>query len=515
MARDKSLVNEEVTYDDNQELVSTTDLRGVITYANPIFCQVAGYSYDELVGKNHNIVRHPDMPKAAFKDLWSHLEKHQSWRGMVKNRCKDGRYYWVDAYVTPIYEHGQKVGYQSVRVKPSRELVTRAERIYRQLNQGKFSTRETSINQKLTLTGLLALVAVFLSGGLGGLWAGLVTAVGLGASLAVFWRELVVIPRLSHQLGSEYDSISRFVYAGKGVTSHVEFHLGLLKAKLRTVIGRMLDATHSLEAIAKENDDSAKMTAEGLNNQRSEVEQIATAITEMASTSQEIARNTSDTNSKVGEASSFSSQAQQRVQQSKSKVTELSRVVADAADSAEQLVQEADKVSNVMGEIEAIAEQTNLLALNAAIESARAGESGRGFSVVADEVRALSKRTQTSTANIHSSLDEMRQTLSRWVDTMETSKNQALECEEDANQTTEAIEEINRMMAEISDFSTQIATASEQQEQVCEEVSRNTNNITNIADENAQVAQSMEQGASELRNSIDRLISMAKTFGGH
>jgi aerotaxis receptor len=102
--RNQHVVDQEVQYDAGQELVSTTDTRGVITYANPAFCLVAGYTEDELVGKNHNLVRHPDMPSAAFADLWVHLKQGQSWRGMVKNRCKDGRYYWVDAFVTPIYQ---------------------------------------------------------------------------------------------------------------------------------------------------------------------------------------------------------------------------------------------------------------------------------------------------------------------------------------------------------------------------------------------------------------------------
>ena len=111
--RGQNTINEEVSFTD--ELVSTTDLRGVITYANERFCEVAGFTLEELLGKNHNIVRHPSMPKAAFGDLWSHLKEGEAWRGAVKNRCKDGRYYWVDAFVTPTYENGKKIGYQSVR----------------------------------------------------------------------------------------------------------------------------------------------------------------------------------------------------------------------------------------------------------------------------------------------------------------------------------------------------------------------------------------------------------------
>lgn len=116
----------EVNFGENDQLVSTTDLKGVITYANDIFCQVAGYSLDELVGQNHSLVRHPDMPKEAFKDLWAKLKAGQSWRGMVKNRCKNGSFYWVDAYVTPLYEAGKHIGYQSVRIQPNSELKAKA-----------------------------------------------------------------------------------------------------------------------------------------------------------------------------------------------------------------------------------------------------------------------------------------------------------------------------------------------------------------------------------------------------
>ena len=103
----------ERTFTEKEQLVSTTDLNGTITYANAEFCEIAGYSLDELIGQHHNIVRHPDMPKAAFKDLWEKLKRGDSWRGMVKNRCKNGDYYWVDAYVTPLLTNGKITGYQS------------------------------------------------------------------------------------------------------------------------------------------------------------------------------------------------------------------------------------------------------------------------------------------------------------------------------------------------------------------------------------------------------------------
>ncbi|QLJ07307.1 PAS domain-containing protein [Pseudoalteromonas sp. JSTW] len=180
MRRGQEIINQEVTYSEQQELVSTTDLRGVITYVNTEFCNIAGYTEDELLGKNHNIVRHPDMPKAAFKEMWEKLKQGHSWRGMVKNRCKDGRYYWVDAFVTPIYEHGQLVGYQSVRTKPSEHLKTRATALYQKINDGKSIA---SFRENVSLRQIVSLI-IILAG---------VIALGFTTSLMTVLATLAII----------------------------------------------------------------------------------------------------------------------------------------------------------------------------------------------------------------------------------------------------------------------------------------------------------------------------------
>jgi len=114
-------------------IVSKTDKRGVITYANKPFIDIAGYSESELIGSPHNIVRHPDMPKAAFADLWNTIKAGKEWRGLVKNLCKDGAYYWVDAYVTPILESGQIIGYTSMRRQPTKQEVNAIIPVYKQM----------------------------------------------------------------------------------------------------------------------------------------------------------------------------------------------------------------------------------------------------------------------------------------------------------------------------------------------------------------------------------------------
>ena len=207
----------EVEFPADVQLVSTTDLRGVITYANPAFCRIAGYQVDELVGHNHNLVRHPDMPKAAFADLWDRLKEGNPWRGMVKNRCKDGRYYWVDAYVTPIYENGKISGYQSVRCKPEPQLKQVAAQAYQALlkaEQGGTSKLPSLHSARPLLLGLLMLVlfgwAAFSQGAL----TVLLMLLPLLAVAGTYWRELISLPRYLKRLGQQYDSLTRLVYSG-------------------------------------------------------------------------------------------------------------------------------------------------------------------------------------------------------------------------------------------------------------------------------------------------------------
>lgn len=124
------VTDNEVTLDASQTIVSKTNLKGIITYVNQEFIDICGFSEEELIGKNHNIVRHPDMPPAAFQDLWDTINAGKPWIGIVKNRCKNGDYYWVEANVTPVQENGKIVGHLSIRKKPSRDQITQAESLY-------------------------------------------------------------------------------------------------------------------------------------------------------------------------------------------------------------------------------------------------------------------------------------------------------------------------------------------------------------------------------------------------
>ena len=146
----------EYQYPDNETLVSTTDLSSKITYCNPSFINVSGYSVDELIGQPHNLIRHPDMPQEAYRDMWETIQSGHPWSALVKNRRKDGDHYWVVANVTPILEGGKPVGYMSVRTKPTPEQVQSAEVLYARMRQEKENGKQTlSLHRgQLISTGL-------------------------------------------------------------------------------------------------------------------------------------------------------------------------------------------------------------------------------------------------------------------------------------------------------------------------------------------------------------------------
>ena len=513
--RNQQVIDEEVTYASHEQLVSTTDLRGVITYTNDIFCRVAGYQPGEMDGKNHNIIRHPDMPKAAFHDLWLHGKAGRPWRGAVKNRCKDGRYYWVDAYVTPIYQDGKIIGYQSVRTKLNDKTRAIATQAYRQLLKQEQQKRSAPTwlapaKAAAPLMGLVALFAVIaLNSGVGALAWSLLPI----AWLALCYRKSLFGTRqFLAGLTKEYDSISRLVYSGDAPHSIADYHLKMWQARNRTILGRVDDATISLKELASSMLQAMTGARVELSQQDSDTQQIAAAITEMSATASEITRNSQQAASNAEEAQHQCHLTQEQLEQTRAHIEGLAEEAKQAAVATLALVDESNRIGTLMGEIQGIADQTNLLALNAAIEAARAGEHGRGFAVVAEEVRALSTRTHGATEQIQTSIKHIQQTLAQWNIMMDTNMAHSQECvaaaEAGSNSLSRVVGEIDQIVA----ITVEISSAAEQQQEVAEEISHNVHHISTTSSANLSKITQVEDSSKELLNRSQGLNDLTRTF---
>jgi len=250
--------------------------------------------------------------------------------------------------------------------------------------------------------------------------------------------------------------------------------------KLQHIIGDVAGATDKVKHAAQSISGQTMSMTDQLDNHNNEIDQIVTAITEMSATANDVAHNTSMVADATNAASDNVAKAQECVDTSLTEVSHLMTQIDDAAANVKSLSEQSKNINSVLSVIGGIADQTNLLALNAAIEAARAGEQGRGFAVVADEVRNLASRTQASTVEINDMLSELHKLVTQTVQTMEESQTSCLSSVESSRAISESLGAVTSSVTSINDMSTQIATAATEQSSVTEEINRNINSVQEI-----------------------------------
>ncbi|MBF8746345.1 PAS domain S-box protein [Pseudomonas putida] len=519
MRNNQPITNRERTFPAQQRLISTTNAKGMITYCNDAFIEISGFTRDELTGAPHNLVRHPDVPAAVFAHMWQTLKQGLPWMGIVKNRCKSGDHYWVNAYVTPIFDNNQVVGYESVRIKPSAEQVRRAEALYLRLNQGKPAIPRRDkwlpVVQDWLPFILVSQVGFLVGNWLGHSW-GFALAAGLSVPLGLLgmtWQQrgLKRLLRLAEQTTSD-PLIAQMYTDSRGVQARLEMAMLSQDARMKTCLTRLQDSAEHLSEQARQSDVLAHKSSSGLERQRVETEQVAAAVNQMAATSQEVANHVQRAADATQEANRLTSEGRQIAGETREAIERLSAAVGETGETVTQLAKDSDEIGGVVDVIKGIADQTNLLALNAAIEAARAGEMGRGFAVVADEVRQLAQRTAESTGQIHGLIAKLQQTANNAVLTMETGHKQAQEGVSRVMQADDALVGISEAVANITDMATQIAAAAEQQTSVADEISRNISTIAELADQTAEQAQHSAQLSEELSTTAGGQYSLVERF---
>ncbi len=665
-------------------LVSKTDLKGITTYANDAFVEMSGFSREELIGKNHNIVRHPDMPPQAFKWLWDTLKEGKPWRGIVKNRCKNGDHYWVKALVVPIKESDKIVGYMSVRNAPTRSEIESADALYKQLNESgaaigskfdKYRFKNLSLKTKLQIVIQGFLLVVLLSCQLwlssnfrndtisaakekaeqvanetidsfnmlmetgtisdpdnrklliekiessGGIKSArivrakqVVDQFGAGlpeehvkdevekraidtkkpiymltkdASGAHIFRAVtpyIVSHNFHHTdclkchmvkvgsvngasdiqidlspefaklhsiqlkltIGQILLQIFLFFFIGRCVDLFVRKPIDQAMAQFEKIIqgdlgadidisgrdemGDLLCAIQTMQAHIQVMLDEMGLAAAliedrctSLNSQVIQVAEHSTAqqdhVQRIASTMEELSQSVSEVANAANDSASAAVESQKIIEENDRRMEEslvATKRVVEAVQSSSTTITELkdaiQKIGDITKVIKDIADQTNLLALNAAIEAARAGEQGRGFAVVADEVRKLAERTTTSTVDISDMVQNIQDVTQSAVSSMDQAVEEVGRNIELSHASTEGLKKIMSVSTQVTEGAQHIATASKEQSLASEEVARSLEHITGLVEDNTRLSEEAKQASIELTKTAAELQMMVQHF---
>jgi aerotaxis receptor len=507
----------EVFLEAGKPIVTRTDLKGRITYANESFVTISGYDRAELIGASHNVVRHPDMPPEAFEDLWKTIKDGRPWRGLVKNRSKSGDFYWVEAYVSPLTERGEIVGYMSVRNAPNRQEVAEAEALYRAVREKRAAFPASRAHPPVGRTSAwmwalqgTALLGVIVAAAPGGAWSWLgagVAAAALVAAGVVIQARVLTPLALLQQVVVALDEglIGDRIASGSSALAPLFVQLESLRIHLRSIFADVLVSANDVQQRTERLTSVLSDLGSASTEQSERVAQVAAAMEQVSVSVHEISQNNDLSVGAVRRTSDISVSAMAAVQANILSSAQVVDAVRSTQGQIREVSNSVQKISEVTQIIRDIAEQTNLLALNAAIEAARAGEQGRGFAVVADEVRKLAERTASSTRHIASAVGEISNRTERAVAAMdgaaedvertsaeiEASSRNFIRIQEASDEATHLAQEISGMLGRQSAASYEVAQSMEQ-----------ISITVNASDSNIQV---IGDAAQQLQGTVDSL----------
>lgn len=510
-------------------IITKTDLKGIITYANDAFVELSGFGRDELIGKNHNIVRHPDMPPAAFADLWDTVKAGLPWRGIVKNRCKNGDHYWVEAFVVPIRKNQAIIGYMSARTPPSREQVKAAEKLYAEVANGK-SLPKPGFIEKLTIKrGVLALMALQSLSLIGSVLLGyagyhlenmMLAAITIGGA---FITSTLMIRDMNRGFGKAhkiFESIaegnlqSRIETGSRSEFGQIQTSLAYMQVHLKVILDEVALASAVIEARSHELEREVATVSHRIHSQSDQVLQASAAIEQMSVSSREVAEYAKSAAAAANHTHAVVENGNTQMTRNMEATSRVVQTVHETGSIIARLNQSVQHINDITNVIQEIAEQTNLLALNAAIEAARAGEQGRGFAVVADEVRRLAERTAQSTADISGMIDNIKHETAVAVASMQQS---ALGVEESLQLTHASgknLEEINTASDQVTEMAQHISDASNQQSIAGDEMASSMARISELAEETNQSIRQVNHAAAELAHVAADLKVLVSHFEG-
>jgi aerotaxis receptor len=500
--------------------ISRTDTTGRIVYVNEAFVKSSGYTREELTGQPQNIVRHPDMPREVFRDLWNTIEHDQPWTGLLKNRRKNGQAYWVVANVTPVFEQGSKVGYMAVRTKPTDEQIEQAEHLYQMLSDPNDQRvrlaggevvrtgllgaidRVLGLPVALRLWGVMALLmALFALQSLSAIYplvpgvSSQTLSVALGmfgivmAAVTGFYLMREVLTPLKALNDSALNVLCGHIRAlfperGDAQARRLARMLNQMNAKL---IGILIDAKVSIDVIERATQEFVNGTTDLANRtdeQASAIEQTTASLAEITETAERNAIGAERANATGHETAESAETAAREVQ----KTVEVMAQVRD----------HSRKIAEITSLIDGIAFQTNIIALNASVEAARAGQYGRGFAVVATEVRNLAQRAAGAAREIK--------------DLVESSLDTVTTATQTASRAGETMGTVEQFVTRLTTTLDEIVLASRGQSAQIAQINEAVGQVSEITQRNAALVEQSAAASMGLRQQTQSLESAVSVF---
>ena len=510
MRNNQPVTQREYAFPAGATLVSVTDLKGRITYCNPAFVEVSGFARDELMGQPHNLVRHPDMPEEAFRDMWATIEAGLPWSGYVKNRRKNGDHYWVHAHATPMKDGERITGYLSVRTQPETAGVQAADALYARMRDEAASGRLVHRLQQGRVVrndlagrlgrwvkpgqrGLLSVIALGAAAlpaaavALFGPWGlAAVPVAAAVAALAIWHLAFAAVHAVladANQLAAG-NLAHRITTGAPGLAGELQQALMQLSVNLRTVISDTRVEIESMRNAAREIAAGNQDLSERTESQASSLEETAASMEQINTTvrhSTDAARQGAEQAGATAEVTHQGHAAVQAVAETMSSITESSR-----------------RIEDIIKTVEGVAFQTNILALNAAVEAARAGEAGRGFAVVAAEVRSLAQRASGAAKEIKVLIGESAERVAAGNLRVEEAR--------------ERMGGVLKQVTQVSQTLDGIRQSSQEQQQGIAQVNEAVNHMDSITQQNAAMVEQLAAAAKSLNTQVEAVDNSLRLF---